>query len=292
LRTASYIAIGVVAVALLPVLYVAAKSFHGELTDYLRTPPTFLSQHPERTGIPGLAEVAFPSADGTKIAGWYAPSRNRAAIILIHGTTADRSSLLLETRLLNEAGFGVLALDMPGQGRSEGRTRWGVPERQAIIGAVSWLERREDVDAHRIGGFGLSMGAYVLTQAAVLDARLRSVVLASTPNDVVDQNWLTSDRWGLVTQIPCYLALRLSGQSLDMSPKDVIGRIAPRPVLLLAGELDTAIPAFMPRQLFAAAGDRAQLWVVPGAHHSDYGHVAPDDYRSRLIDFFGRTLLN
>jgi uncharacterized protein len=277
---------------LLPGLYVAAKSFRDERADYIRTPPTVLSLHPERTGIPGLAEVSFPSGDGSRVAGWYAPSRNRAAIVLIHGTGADRSSLLPETRLLNDAGFGVLAVDLPGQGRSEGRTRWGVPERQAIIGAVNWLSGREDVNPQRIGGFGLSMGAYVLTQAAVLDKRLRSVVLASAPNDVVEQNWLATTQWGLLTQIPCYLALRLYGQSLDMMPKDVIGGIAPRPVFLLAGDLDTLVPPFMSRQLFAAAGNQAQLWVVPGAHHSDYGEVAPDEYRARLMDFFSRTLLN
>lgn len=270
----------------------AAKSFRDERADYIRTPPTFLSLHPERTGITGLTEVAVPSADGTALAGWYAPSRNRAAIVLIHGTGADRSSLLQETHWLSDAGFGVLSLDGPGQGRSAGRTHWGVPERQAIIGAVSWLSAREDVDPQRIGGFGLSMGAYVMTQAAVLDKRLTSVVLASTPSDVVEQNWLAAANWGLLTQVPCYLALRLYGQSLDMMPKDVIGGIAPRPVLLLAGELDTLVPPFMSRQLFAAAGGQAQLWTVPGAHHSDYGQVAPDEYRSRLIDFFNRTLFN
>ena len=292
MRIPIYIAIGILAVALLAGLYVAAKSFRDERADYIRTPPTFLSLHPERTGIPGLAEISFPSAAGIPLAGWYAPSRNRAAIVLVHGTSADRSSLLQETRLLSDAGFGVLGLDLPGQGRSEGRTRWGEPERQAISGAVNWLSTRADVDPRRIGGFGLSMGAYVLTQAAVLDMRLRSVVLASLPNDVVEQNWLATERWGLLTQIPCYLALRLYGQSLDMMPKDIIGRIAPRPVFLLAGDLDTLVPPFMSRQLFAAAGKQAQLWVVPGAHHSDYEHAAPHEYRTRLMDFFTRTLLN
>jgi dipeptidyl aminopeptidase/acylaminoacyl peptidase len=102
------------------------------------------------------------------MAGWYAPSRNRAAVVLVHGTGADRSSLLADTRILTDAGFGTLALDIPGQGQSEGRTRWGVPERQAISAAVDWLSARDEVDPQRIGGFGLSMGAYVLTQAAVL----------------------------------------------------------------------------------------------------------------------------
>jgi uncharacterized protein len=291
-RIPIYIAIGILALGLLLGLRIAAKSFLGERADYMRTPSTVISRHPERVGILGLAEISFPTADGLRMAGWYAPSRNRAAIVLVHGTGADRSSLLLETRILTEAGFGVLALDLPGQGQSEGRTRWGVPERQAISAAVDWLSARDEVDAQRIGGFGLSMGAYVLTQAAVLDRRLRSVTLASSPNDVVEQNWLASDAWGLLTQIPCYLALRMYGQSLDMLPKDVIGAIAPRAVFIVAGDLDTVAPKFMAQQLYAKAGNPKELWILPGAHHGDYAHIAPLEYRTRLTDFFQRTLLN
>jgi uncharacterized protein len=290
-RIPIYIAVGILAVGLLIGLRIAAKSFLGERSDYVRTPSTAISRNPERAGIPGLIEVSFPSADAVRLAAWYVPSRNRAALVLVHGTSADRSSLLTEARFLAEAGFGVLALDLPGQGQSEGRTRWGVPERHAIVAAVDWLSARDDVDSQRIGGFGLSMGAYVLTQAAVLDRRLRSVTLVSTPNDVVEQNWLGSDQWGLLTQIPCYLALRMYGQSLDMLPKDVIGAIAPRAVFVVAGDLDNLVPKFMAQQLYASAGDPKALWIVPGAGHSDFTRIAPREYSTRLTDFFLRTLL-
>jgi dipeptidyl aminopeptidase/acylaminoacyl peptidase len=291
-KVAICIAIAILALGLLLGLRIAAKSFWGERADYVRTPPKAISLHPERTGIVGLTEISFPAGGNPRLAGWYAPSRNRAAIVLVHGTGADRSSLLFETRFLAQAGFGVLALDLPGQGASEGKSRWGVPERRAISAAVDWLSAREDVDARRIGGFGLSMGAYVLTQAAVLDRRLRAVALVSPPTDVVEQNWLATDDWGLLTQIPCYLALRAYGQSLDMLPKDVIGAIAPRAVFIMAGDLDTLVPQFMVRQLYAAAGSPKDLWIVPGARHGDYERVAPQEYRTRVTDFFRQTLLN
>jgi len=278
------------AFCLLPVLVVAAKSFWKERADYVRAPSPPISRHPEHTGIAGLVEVSFATAGGHRMAGWYAPSRNGAAIVLIHGTGADRSSLLFETTFLAEAGFGVLAFDLPGQGASEGRTRWGVPERQAIVAAVDWLSGRAEVDPRRIGGFGLSMGAYVLTQSAALDQRLRAVTLVSSPNDVVEQNWLATAKWGWITQVPCYLALRAYGQSLDMPPNIVIGLIAPRAVFIVGGEQDPLVPPFMARQLFAAAGDPKELWMVPRAHHADFAQAAGRDYRFRVGDFFHRTL--
>jgi dipeptidyl aminopeptidase/acylaminoacyl peptidase len=268
----------------------AARSFWNERADYVRTPPAAISRHPERAGIEGLHEISFSSAAGPRLAGWYAPSRNRAAVILVHGTGADRSSLLFETGFLSQAGFGVLAVDLPGQGASEGRTRWGVPERLAIIAAVDWLRARSDVDPERIGGFGLSMGAYVLTQAAVLDPRLRAVALVSSPSEVVEHNWLATAKWGLLTQVPCYVALRAYGQSLDMPPKNVIGAISPRAVLIIGGVLDPLVPAFMAQQLFSAAGLPKELWLVPRAHHDDFAQAAGPEYRNRIAGFFDRTL--
>jgi dipeptidyl aminopeptidase/acylaminoacyl peptidase len=271
-------------------LGLAVRAFWAERADYVRTAPQPMSKHPERTGIAGLAEISFADPSGHRLAGWYAPARNRAAVVLAHGTGADRSALLFETEFLAAAGFGVLAFDLPGQGASEGVTRWGVPERQAIGAAVDWLSARADVDPRRIGGFGASMGAYVMTQAAVLDRRLRAVTLVAAPNDVVEQNWLATAKWGLLTQVPNYLALRAYGQSLDMKPKDVIGRIAPRPVFILGGEHDGLVPSFMAVQLFAAAGEPKELWIVPGARHADYEAVAADQYSMRVTDFFMRTL--
>ncbi|MDB6084667.1 MAG: hypothetical protein JWN43_2548 [Gammaproteobacteria bacterium] len=291
-KVAVCIAVAILGAVILLALRAAAKSFWDERADYVRTPSTEIARHPERTGIRGLAEVSIAAAPGRRLAGWYAPSANRGAIVLVHGTGADRSSLLFETGFLAEAGFGVLALDMPGQGASDGKTRWGVPERQAISAAVDWLSTRSDVDPRRIGGFGVSMGAYVLTQAAVLDLRLRAVALVSSPNDVVEQNWLATADWGLLTQLPCYWALRAYGQSLDMMPKDVIGLIAPRALFILGGDLDTLVPTFMTRQLFAAAGNPKELWIVPRAHHADIARFAANEYRRRVIDFFERYLID
>jgi dipeptidyl aminopeptidase/acylaminoacyl peptidase len=292
MKTVLYLIALILAIGLLLALRIAYTNYRGERSDYTRWPPKEISRHPESTGIAGLREVSFAAPGEPRVAGWYAPSQNRAAVVLVHGTGADRSSLLAETRILASAGFGVLALDIPGQGASDGKTMWGVPERHAISAAVSWLSAREEVDPERIGGFGLSMGAYVLGQAAVLDKRLRAVTLAASPNDVVEQNWVTSDDWGLLSQLPTYWALRMSGQPLDMLPKDVIGGIAPRALFIVEGDLDQAVPEYMARQLFAAAGEPKELWIVPGAHHGDYVQTAPVEYPRRLVDFFRRRLLD
>ena len=269
---------------------VAIRSFYSEMGDYRRYPSQEISKQPQQAGIAGLREISFGAPGEPRVAGWYAPGNNRAAIVLVHGTGADRSSLLAETRILAQAGFGVLALDLPGQGASEGRSHWGVPERHAIIAAADWLKAQAEVDPQRIGGYGFSMGAYVMTQAAVLSDVFRAVTIAACPPDVVQENWVNSGQWSLLSQVPNYLALRLSGQPRDMLPKDIVGRIAPRELFIIDGALDPIIPPSMAQQLFAAAGAGKQLWLVAGAQHGDYAKAAPQEFSARLIDFYRHGL--
>jgi dipeptidyl aminopeptidase/acylaminoacyl peptidase len=290
-----WLLIGVVVVILLSGLLavrVMLRSYRGEREDFMRSPSALISGHPERTGIRNLVEVAFPGPDEQKLAAWYAASENGAAVVLSHGTAADRSSLLEEIRVLADAGFGVLALDLPGQGASEGKTSWGVPEQRAISAAVTWLTLRPEVSPSRIGGFGFSMGAYVLAQAAVADARLRAVVLAASPSEIVLQTRLANSQWGWFSQLPALLALRNSGMTTaGNQPVAIIGSISPRSVLVLGGDLDDVVPESMTRALYASAKSPKELWIIHGAHHGDYSVVAPVDYPRRLINFFTQTLL-
>jgi dipeptidyl aminopeptidase/acylaminoacyl peptidase len=285
------LSVGALGFGVLGVCYIMVRSYWNEWQDYVRTPSTEMSRNPARAQIPGLVEVSFAAAGDAPVAGWYAPPHTlRAAVVLVHGVNADRSALLFESRRLAQAGFGILALDLPGQGASGGKTEWGIPERRAISAAVDWLSSRDEVDPSCIGAYGMSMGAYVLAQAAVIDRRIAAVVLAASPNDVVEFNWLATRRWGLLSQYPTYWALCAAGTPQDDCPRDIVAKIAPRPLFIVQGELDDLVPEWMARQLYAAALEPKEIYVIPGAHHSDFSAVAPDEYGTRLVDFYRRAL--
>ena len=71
----------------------------------------------------GLAyeDVTFSTADGVELSGWYVPSRNGAAVVLLHGAGSTRSAVLAHAVVLADDGFGVLLYDARGHGRSQGR---------------------------------------------------------------------------------------------------------------------------------------------------------------------------
>jgi dipeptidyl aminopeptidase/acylaminoacyl peptidase len=285
------LAVAVIALGMAFALRIAIRSYLDEVSDFERAPAPEISRRPESAGIPGLAEVRFGRPDAP-LAGWYAPSRNRAAIILAHGTGADRSSLLPETQMLARAGFGVLALDFPGQGASAGRTLWGKGEREAISSAVDWLATRADVDASRIGAFGLSFGGYIVLQAASIDRRLRAIVLASTPSDIVEETRLASSRWGALSEWPALWALKRSGMPYDeLKPLDVIGSVSPRAVFLIGGAQDGWVPESAVRALFGAAREPKRLWILQNAGHGGFAVAAPAEYENALGGFFSESLL-
>jgi dipeptidyl aminopeptidase/acylaminoacyl peptidase len=273
------------------VLRVAITSYLDEARDFRRAAVPAISSQPQATGIPDLFEVRM-KGPVEPLAGWYAPSRNRAAIVLAHGTGSDRSSLLAETRVLAGAGFGVLALDFPGQGASGGHTLWGKAERDAIVAAIDWLSMRPDVDSTRIGGFGLSMGGYILLQTASTERRLRAIALVSTPIDMVEEVRVSSNRWGPLSAEPAVWALKRSGMPFrELQPVDIIASVSPRSIFVIGGELDSWVPPATTKDLFAAAGDPKRLWIVPGAGHTDFTTVAPEEYAQRLNQFFAESLL-
>lgn len=262
-------------------------NYRAVLHDFEPARPGELLAQPQLTGISSLATIGFVARDGNRIAGWYVPSKNRAAVIVTHGTNADRSSMLDEIRLLADAGFGVLAFDWPGDGASEGTVRWGAPERDALRGAIDWLAARPEIDSGRLGALGFSMGGYFVTQVAADDHRLRAVVIAAAPTSFLAYTRLHHQRHGWFSRFPAELAIRRVGMQHETAPPvERIGTIAPRPVLLLGGSEDRTIPPAMMRELYEHARQPKALWIVDGAAHGHYVHASPQDYPRRIADFF------
>jgi dipeptidyl aminopeptidase/acylaminoacyl peptidase len=238
-----------------------------------------------------LTSVSFVSGSGNKILGWYAPPSNKAAIILAHGTNADRTALLPELRFLTAAGFGVLSIDWPGDGGSEGEVHWDQHERNALTSAVDWLLTRDDVDPSKIGAFGFSMGGYITAQVASYDRRISAVALAAAPTDFAEYTQWDNRAWGWLSEFPAMQAVRAAKMPLtELRAIDVVQKISPRPLLIIGGDADATIPEWMTRKLFAAAGEPKSLWIAHGAGHGNYSITAPDAYKAQVLEFFSRNL--
>jgi pimeloyl-ACP methyl ester carboxylesterase len=246
--------------------------------------------HESALGIPH-EEVRIATEDGRKLSGWYVPSRNGAAVLVSHGSGGSRGRLPRHVRMLARHGYGVLALDNPGNGESEGHSSGlGDNAQTGIDAGLDWLERRPGVDRDRIAGFGLSLGGEVLLEAAAHDKRLAAVVAdgAARPMDqaeVRDPGLLANAVLGLADQeIRAISGMRPSPSLVGLMPA-----IAPRPVLLVAaGRIPEEPP--VSRMYQRAGGDRVQVWVVPDAAHTGGLRKHPAEYERRTVGFLDEAL--
>jgi hypothetical protein len=241
-------------------------------------------------GIPH-EEIRVQMRDGRKLSAWYVPSRNGAAVLLSHGSGGSRGRVPAHVRMLARHGYGVLALDNPGNGESEGHSNGlGDNAQPGITAAIDYLARRPDVNPKRIAGFGLSLGGEVLLDAAAHDKRLAAVVSdgATRPTDGDRAN-----PKGTVERAFGWLTMRsvraISGMKTSPSLVGLIPDIAPRPVLLVAGGgFPDEIPAS--RLYRDAGGSSVQLWELPDTGHTAGLRKHPAAYERRTVRFLDRAL--
>jgi fermentation-respiration switch protein FrsA (DUF1100 family) len=80
------------------------------------------------------------------------------------------------------------------------------------------------------------------------------------------------------------------GVSAPLPVIEALPRIAPRPVLLIAGT-QSKLEQGAQRKFYAAARQPKTLWQVPEAGHAGCWAARPAEYEQRIVAFFDQALL-
>ena len=244
--------------------------------------------HERTLGVPH-EEVRIPAGGGRELAAWWIPSRNGVAALLVHGSGGSRARVAAHARMLARHGYGVLALDLPGNGESDGHSNGlGDNAQPAITTALDYLQARPGVD--RMVGYGVSMGGEVLLETAARDTRLRAVVSdgSARPEDA-DKALPPHGMERVVRGVMAPASRALAGTRAAPSLTPLMSQIAPRPVLLVASSGD---PAEIPtnRVYARAGGPTTELWELDGVGHVAGVRRRPAAYEARTIGFLDRAL--
>jgi fermentation-respiration switch protein FrsA (DUF1100 family) len=256
-----------------------------------------VASHKWRTPIgdpPSAAyrEVSFEARDGLELTGWYRPSRNGAAVLLVHGGSSDREGSVEHARMLAAHGYGVLLYDARGRGESEGsENNYGWDWTKDIAGALEWLERRDDVDPARIGALGQSTGADVLIEAAAERDDIRALVAdGAAAGSYADVERL---RGTSIESLPAWVAFStirvLTGDSPGPPLEDLIAEVE-EPTLLISAGTD-AERDFNVLYDDAAGDGPVEHWNLPDAVHTEAIASHREQYERRVVGFFNEALL-
>lgn len=225
----------------------------------------------ESDGLRLWAHTGRPSTGGA--------DGGRRGLVLVHGfptgtrwaESSGRTYPEFADRLAAEAGWTVLAFNFRGSGASEGdfsMAGW-VADLEAAVGYVS---SQPGVEGVWLAGFRTG-GALAICQAAV-DPRVRGVASFGAPADFDDwaaepRRFLQTARELGVVRTPGYPG-DVAAWSQELKETRAIAcvhQLAPRPLMVVHGNLDDVVPLSDARVLVDSAGATAELRVITGAGH-------------------------
>ena len=196
------------------------------------------------------------------------------------------------------AGYVTLCIDMPVFGERSNVSESAAAKALLWMGkslfgqmlseqaaALSYLASRADVDAARIGAFGISMGSALSYWLAAMDSRIKAVAHLCCFADQRSMIELGAhDGHGIYMMVPGLLAHTDAGA--------IAALIAPRPQLVCIGEADSLTPPLAVARAWAelepaytATPEALQLVSEPGI-----GHEETPISRAATLAFFARHL--
>lgn len=240
-------------------------------------------------------EVAFEATDGLTLRGCWIPAPDsERAVVILHGHGGSMDYDIQRAPALHQAGFNVLLFDFRAHGRSQGnRATFGYLERLDVLGAVEFLKSR---GIRRIGLLGFSYGGMISMLAAPICPEVNALISDGGPARMRTAITARGVELHLPYRLAAFLAwlaivvtsLRLGANLFRYEPVCWVGRIAPRPIFFIHGELDQYCPDF--DDLYAAAHELKELWRLPDVGHTKASEAYPEEHRRRVIEFFNKNL--
>jgi dienelactone hydrolase len=241
------------------------------------------------------------------------------AIVLCHATGSRRSTDFEMSQWFCDRGFAVLTFDWRGCiGDPSPRDLFPLRVAEDLRAGISYLQGRVDIATDKNGLLGRGLGGAFAVMAAAADARVAATICLSGFGDF-------SRRTALVLGIEAWQKIRTtdattvnaahllgthpaatpSPNSFEFSidsvralmacrPEDVVGAIAPRPLLIVHAADDAMFPRSEAVSLYAKASLDAELAFIDTSDHMEmYPGGHPRVYEAtmaRCDDFFRRHL--
>jgi hypothetical protein len=256
-------------------------------TQFFFFPSSALIDTPKRYGIQYQSEN-IKAADGTKLNAWFLPASSQVdhpkkpTILFLHGNAENISTHFRNVAWLPAAGFNVLALDYRGYGASE-----GIPNLDGIQldidAAMQSLLTHPGVDPNNIIIFGQSLGGALAIYYAAHNsyrAHIKAVVIDSS---FFDYRGIAREKMASSWILWPFQWLPWLVINDNYSPANSVALISPIPLLLIHGDKDNVIPFHDSQQLFERAQEPKELWIVPGANHTQSLNSAI--MQKKLIDY-------
>ena len=210
-------------------------------------------------------------------------------VVMCMGLDSAKEEMESNEAVFLDRGMATLTFDGPGQGEAEYELPIRGDYEAAVKSVVDFVERRADVDARRVGLWGVSLGGYYAPRAAAFEKRVQACIALSGPYDWAEI-WsglpdLTREAFRVRSK--CRTQEEALKHAASLSLKGVAEKIS-CPLFIVAGKLDRLVPWQHGERLAQEAQGPVEFCLI-----EDGNHVANNrayKYRTQSADWMASRL--
>nr|WP_251551690.1 alpha/beta fold hydrolase [Neobacillus muris] len=243
--------------------------------------------------------VQIQSFDGLTLKARFLknPNSNGKAVILAHGYRGSGEQMQGITKYYYDLGYDILKPDARGHGMSEGDyIGYGWHERKDYVDWVNFLIKEQQEDKIFLHGFSMGAATVLMTSGEKLPKEVKGIIEDSGYTTVMDE---LSHQLKYLYHLPAFPIMDVTSAITKMragySFKEASALESVKknklPLLIIHGDKDELVPTEMAEEIYeAAAAGNKELWIVPGAGHTEAYTIAEAEYQQRLEAFLESAL--
>lgn len=210
-------------------------------------------------------------------------------VVMCMGLDSAKEEMDSNEQCFLARGMATLVFDGPGQGEGEYDFAIRGDYEKPVGAVVDYVGTRADLDAARIGLWGVSLGGYYAPRAAAYEKRIKACIALSGPYDWAD-DWdglpaLTQETFRVRAKLPTLEAARDFARQLTLK---AAARDITCPLYVVAGKQDRIVPWQDGERLAREARGPVEFVLI-----EDGNHVANNrayKYRAQSADWMAQQL--
>ncbi len=202
-------------------------------------------------------------------------------MVIVHGAGSAKESHADFGRACAANGWAAVSYDQRGHGESADVL---TPAALADVGRMAaLLASRPGVDPARVCVRGSSFGGYLAIHAAATEAAIAGVIAICPASEEGLRRGLRDGS----------LEVRADVEALDAwlgehDLREAVAALGDKPLILLHAQGDERVPYGWSEELYARAGERSRLVVMPGGHHRSIQH--DPELQALALRWLGKAL--
>lgn len=189
-------------------------------------------------------------------------------VVMCVGLDSTKEEMDVYENIFLARGMATLAFDGPGQGEAE----YDMPIRGdyevAVTAVVDFAATRSDLDAARVGLWGVSLGGYYAARGAAFEKRIQACISLSGPYNWLEtfdgRNELSREAFRVRSHAKTMDGARENARALTL---DGVAKRITCPIYVVGGEFDSLTPPHNARRIAAEVAGPCELLIVKGGNH-------------------------